>query len=239
MRKLFYIFLIFIVGSLNATTFVNLENDVRELIRDTSTGSGERAYSQTTIQRWLNEAQTKMITYLKMSDDIPTRRYTIDTVTGTREYDLPPTFLEEKKVWIVNSASTNTYERIDFTTINKLDKTQGWEDSDNGEPTDYYIRYTTDSVQIGLYPEPDGDHSGLGYLRIDYVPKFDDMVLSTSTPFNDLEHLRPYHDALVYYACFMATRDVNWYKMFIEVMDRCRADLNKHDDFRGKVRITR
>lgn len=239
MKKLILILLLFLYIWANwntdvyADTLSGMRTKIRETIRDKGPSSTEYRFSDTTLNNWLNEAQIRII---KETHCMSTR-YTIYTITGTREYELPANYLEMEKAYIVNSDSTNTYTRLNRTEIDILDKSLlEWEDADNNEPTDYYVRTTSYNVVIGLFPEPDLLHSGTGYLRLDFIIKIGTMSADGDIPFNGVSYMYPYHYMLIDYTIAKCLRIglsiADW-------VDALKKDLLKNTDKIGKLKFRR
>lgn len=199
-----------------------LRTEVRYLINDNGT-SDTYAFTDSILNYWINEAHRQVL-----KDSLATRhRANITTVLGQREYTLATDLMEMVAVYIVNSDSTSTYKRIAQAEIDTLDEEKPfWEDADNAEPVQYYIRPTTYSVVIGLYPEPDSDHAGTNYLRYDYIPTPPTLSSDTDEPFYGLDYLEPYEDAIVYYAVHRALRSADWLTVYKTRIAEMKKDIN-------------
>src|SRR3990167_2579671 len=83
-------------------------------------------------------------------------------------------------------------KRLTLTTPSQLDADKpGWRTASSGTPTRYYRR----NQYINLDPTA----SGTSTIRVYTVLQPDDLDDNTKEPFNELEHLRPFHYALVLY----------------------------------------
>ena len=222
--------------SYSATTLSEVRNAVRQQINDTGPTSSEYYFSDTTLNYWINEAQLKII---KKCLCVETRTHiTTSSTTFPNEYILPATFLEILRVYIINTSSANrtSYLRLSQTNYNRLDKdSSAWDDAGFSTPSEYYIRYTTYSVLIGLYPPPDEDHAGTDFLRIDYVKFFSDMSSDSDEIFNGLKYLEPYQDLLVDYTVAKCKGDTKYIAIWELQLKELRTDIINNPDKRGRI----
>lgn len=225
-----------------ADTLSEIRTKVRERIRDNGP-SGVQKYSDTVIKNWINEGQINAFRILEQTNEsVLTRRYTFDTSTMTNEYTLPTNFIEMKRVYMMYTSTSNrtSYLRLDKTKIDALDRRiLSWEDSTADEPREYFLRYTTYSVILGLDVYPNSDYAGTDFLRIDYIPLFDDLSSDTDEPFNGVSFLKPFHSLLVDYAEYKCTGNPKAQSDYVAKLELLRQDLIKNTDQKGRFRPVR
>lgn len=240
MKKILVVILILLcMGHAKADTLSELRAKARYRLRDTG-NSDTYKHPNAEIDYWLNEAQRKVI---KRVMPVESRTH-IDTSSTTfpNEYDLPSNFLEIKRAYIINISSTNrtSYERLNQYSISDLDQySRAWDDADVGTPTDYYIRYTSYSVVIGLYPPPDSSHTGTNFLRVDYVLQMDDLSATSDEAFNGLKYLEPYNDLLVEYAVAMCEKNLEYLQLFEIKLKNLEKDILSNPDDVTIINATR
>ena len=250
MKKINLILLVSLITSFchARLTLDDILDQSRLKLRDYSTTVGEQHFSSATLTIKANLGQIDLI---DRSLSVMAR-YFITTSSTSYEYSLPSDFLKPIRVSIIDSdyvndtaVSTTPYKRLGYTTLNKLDEDMiEWEDTDNSEPTHYYIRYTTTTTNyIGLWPPPDSDYDGAKYLRVEYAPVSVDMDDLTDVPFFSLPYMYPYHELLVLYVTVSGLEDdgffdqaAYFYKKYEIGIERMIKELNIQPDRITQIR---
>jgi len=199
-------------GVVNALTYENIEDEVRLLVGDDSSSTTEQYFSSTTITRRANIIQDD----IAAKTDCIVRRYFITTVTDTLTYHLPtdPLPLKVLRVDFEDSGSTGTYQKLDYTTMDKLDREyNNWEDLSSGEPLYWYQSFlstkATSFISVGVKPPPTGDDVGASKLRVDYSHLPAALTATTSVPFNSNPRLYSYHYIIVYGVAMLCSSGVD------------------------------
>lgn len=178
-----------------ARTYQNVIDNVRVKLRDTGPTSDEYRYSNEDMVRAINTIEEELIVFTSPKEFRTS--YSTTTVADTALYDLPSDILETIRVAYYIPSATSTFERLDYTTIEKLDKTyNNWENKNSGKPEDYYYY----GNQVGLYPAPSATYSTTTWntLKIDYLYNPTDVTTATvtNTIFDGNAKLYPYSKVL-------------------------------------------
>lgn len=164
---------------------------------------------------------------------------TEDTVESTQEYILPNDYLALIRVAIENKSTDDQFDKLEYTTVRRLDKKEsGWQGANDGTPTKYY-EYRN---RVGLYPPPNSDYAGDDKLMIDYVEFPDAFSDDDTVPFNSWRKLYPYHQLIVWYVvrlCFIDIGQLNKAAYFENLynvgVEKMRKTLNIKPDRKGSV----
>lgn len=93
-------------------------------------------------------------------------------------------------------------KRLDKTSKSKLDsEISNWRTANSGTPKQYYRR----GKYMYVYPKPDDT---ITQFNVDYVAKPDDFNDDNIEPYNQLTHLEPFHDAILFYLAWRAKAKV-------------------------------
>jgi len=189
MKKLLLSFLLFIpIPPAYSLTLSQLISESRALSLDNdSSGSSRYRFSDSQITQWINDAQRVSV----LSTRPILRHYTFELALNTTYYSLPSDFLQLYRARIKN-------QRLDELSILALDKKgDKWEET-TGQPTNYFVDFTS-RTKIGMYPWP-ADSSSTGTVTVDYFSQAIDLSSAGDVPYNSITEMYPYHYALSYYA---------------------------------------
>lgn len=196
MKKLILSVLLLFVG-INAygRSYQDVIDRVRLRIRDTGPQDSQ-FYSNDDIVNAINVIEEEIVEY---TEPYQFRGNYKTTTTAKKElYDLPDDLLGTPlRVGYYITSSTGNFERLEYTTIPKLDKEYtNWEDTSPGLPDRYYL----DGNQIGLYPPPSTQYSTDSWkcMKVDYLSDPTDVSTSTlsNTVFDGRSSLSPYSKIL-------------------------------------------
>ena len=185
-------------------TRTELREEIRRMLRDTSTDTSRQRWTDTDLNSRINWAQLKISTLTRCLQT----RTTTNITSGTSEYTFATDFLAEITVLYLDSDSD--WKALQKITEKELDLYETEWRSTDGTPTHYYIREN----QLGLYPNPDVSRTNA--LRYDYYETPDDLSAdsgATGTPFNAISELIPFHDIIT-----------------IEVARKCKIDEGLFND---------
>jgi hypothetical protein len=211
---------------------------------DREIGSTDRAQLFTTVLRkeYTNEGQQKF----NEQTGCFVKRDEIALTDGDGEYDLEAEatdYLWPAKVGAsikktVTATSVVSYiEGTSFTYITEEElnvEHPGWRSHDPGVPMYWGFRGDTGSLNLFLYPAPDIPSTETWLLLWPYVAQPEDMTSDTHEPYGNATPrvtLRPYHDAILYYAaglCELLRKNKDAYewqmKRFSALVAKYRAD---------------
>lgn len=179
-----------------ALSLSDVENRVRLNVRDTATDTSLQRYSDTIIDRIINDGQRDVVNQTWCLD-----KTTADNlVVGTTFYQLPTDLIAIKFVYY-RDTSSNTLELQEKNERSFRQSNPDWQ-KQTGKPVNYFVRTSTHSnttYEYAVYPIP-STSSQLGTITIDYYSQSTDMSNDSDIPFDSLSAMVPYHDALVNYA---------------------------------------
>ncbi len=143
------------------------------------------------------------------------RQVSLALVDDTQEYDLETEtdfgWIAKQGVSIKIVSGTNTRyvegDDLDMTSIARLNTEEpGWRAVSKGTPSNWYLRRSGGTANLGLHPKPSITGSDVWTALIQIVMVPTDMSLDADEPFtysgNALRSLRPFHRALVHYAAY-------------------------------------
>jgi hypothetical protein len=203
-------------------TFKQILDEIRILANDLN----EKKYPRLLLEQWVNEAQNDISLKTKAFRGKDT---SITTTSGIQEYNIPASVIDIDRDGGVTWYESNGNERLDFVSINYLDKYfDGWRTAGSGTPERCYSY----SGKIGLSPKPN-DAQTLTIYCYKYA-----TVLSANAdvPFNALPQFTNYHVMLVYYALYMIgllEKNDNlkaYYNLYTMKMEEFKETANYHDD---------
>lgn len=235
MKRLFFVCLILgLQGIAKADTLAELTTKVRVIINDEG-AVDSRKYSDATIKNFLNEGMRRVVA--KTKSVLVEYNITTSTLATNNEYSLPSDFVETDRVYIINKSTSNreSYTRIGRVDIDALDNTSlAWGDASRNRPSNYYIRETSSTVTIGVYPPVSTAYAGTDWLKVYYIPVITSMSATTDEPFNGLSYLEDYHYILVDYAVYRTTKNIEWLKVFDAQLTEMKSEVGKDlDQFGG------
>jgi len=186
---LFLIISLWIFPLSHALTLTQIRTEIRLRIKDSSTL--RQRYTDTQINNIINQEQRDIVNIswiIKKSTTIP-------LAVGSTYYTLPTDTIAIHRIMLDNA-------NLPETTLQELDSRfnfTAWPLS-YGKP-DHYFQDPSRSTQIGVYPWPNNSTS-TGTLSIIYFSQGSDLSSDSDTPFNSETRYYPYHDLLIYGACY-------------------------------------
>lgn len=199
---------------------------------DDTLGTADRTQRFTTAKRkqYVNDGQKKF----NEQTDCYVKRLSLAISDGTQEVDIEAQATDF--LWpsgttcslkIVGASTTSYREGPELTivteeTLNTLEP--NWRAASAATPEYVYWRNDGGSRYVGLHPTPDVPAGETWTLLLPYVAQPADMTDDTHEPFGNASArltLRPYHDAILFYAaaaCELLRKDVQkheyWMKRF-------------------------
>lgn len=237
MKKLIKILsiLIFVPSIIYALTLSDIRDEVRLQIRDNST---TQTYTDAQLNKRIQivEQEIAQATY-----PIYTKQL-ISPVTGQAEYTISSDTAKIDKVVYLNTSSTTSYKKLNFSTIKSLDADKGimWENLPSGLPTNYYTRGNI----IGFVPAPGSGFCNPNSVKIYYYKKPQGVSSDSDVPFDDIYSLYPYHYLVTLGTTIKCkkdrqmdiTADVQMYNTGIAQM---KYDVSNEPDRAGTVTVTK
>lgn len=161
----------------------DIRDEVRRLVRDTSSTTTKQRWSNTVINDRLNEVHKEICARALI---YRVRATAVNIVSGTAEYDMPTDFIKEEAIYFLNSSSE--WRPLVKKTEKELDMyDKNWRDTSGDPSTHYYLRID----KIGLYPNPSVTRNSA--LRVDYIRVPASFTQDTDVPFGSLAEYYPYH----------------------------------------------
>lgn len=218
---------------------------------DRELGSSDRTARFTTVLRkeYVNEGQQKFNEHTGCY----VKRASLAITDGQQEYDLEASGVISAQDFLWPAKTTASLRRYDgsgsdntdyayqegpdltYTTEEELNQEDpGWRAHAAGTPQKWYIRADGGSTYFGLHPTPDVTSGETWTVYWPYVAQPADMTDDTHEPFGNASPrttLRPYHDAILYYAaglCELLRKNTDGYewqmKRFAAMVAKYRAD---------------
>jgi len=176
MIKLIFSLCLFSATSVEAVTLSTVRTDCRILVRDT--GDTRRRYSDSQLNRFLNEGQRDLAVWSRGLRK--TREF--ELVAGTTYYAMPSDFVFPVRV-------TRDFQVISEKSVANLDKNDSWQ-LVGGQPDNYFMHFSS-RTKMGFYPFPDTT-SSTGTIRVDYIAQSTDMSADSDSVFNGITELQPF-----------------------------------------------
>lgn len=191
---------LFSAGCAEALTLLQLRNEIRRNLRDTSSSSDDQRYSDATLNEYINEAQREVVNIGWLSEK--TTEYTL--LPRTTYYSLPNDCINVFEVKFKKSG-TSQFIVLDPTSFEELRRTMPSWESTPGTPVKYYIDQSTQSqatssssLVISYIPIAAALSTGTVVVR--YYNMVDDLVNDGDIPFNAKRYYFTYHMMLAYHA---------------------------------------
>lgn len=241
MKKYVFIlsFIFLMLSNCYTITLSDIRNDIRIQIKDNSSDTSNRRYSDSVLNARINLVQDEITEQTRCL----ITRITTHTVAEQREYRYPSNMLAPIRLayainvtsYTVYSSTGISYKRLSYNTIGNLDRgLSSWENTGSGLPTDYYER----GQYYGLKPKPSTVYSSTFSVQIDYYMTASTMSADTDVPFNGDVTLSAYHKLLIMGVVIMCRRDMGipiqdieqlYYALLSKMKDSVRTRIDERD----------
>lgn len=231
-------FLLLFISNVYSMNRDGLINEVRRLVKDTSSDVTKQRWSTGTIVDRLDMAAIDIVSKTRCLEN----QTFITTIAEQREYNLPTDLLVIKRVGFTTTSSSSTilvssspFRKIDRWTILGLDTDSSyWEDLGSGQPTKYYVLGSS----ICLVQKPSIVYAGTNRLKITYTMKPNTLDTSATIPFYDYPYLYPYHYILTYYVAMLCKIDEGDFSsatsiqnLYFQALQNMVTELSSKPDF--------
>lgn len=183
----------FVLGA----TLSELRTGVRRHVRDNTSVTGIRKYSDAMIDSLLNEAQAQTINASWAIE----KTSGIALATRTTFYAFPSDYIAIREFDFQETTTGRTRQLEEKSERVLRQENPDWARS-AGAPIYYLTRLSTSgatTVEFGVTPVP-STSTQLGTALIKYYATADDMSADADVPFNGLAHLYSWHHILQHYA---------------------------------------
>lgn len=222
----------FLSASAYALSLGVMRAEVRYIL-DPSTVTGRQWFTDTQINRWLNEGRDDMVRRTKC---VQVTAYVALSST-TRYVPLP------FDCWTIDRVALwdgQSYRMLPRTFQGSLDASNpGWHRAITGMPTAWYVQGSS----IALVPMPSAAFAGPDKLAIDYTPRLPEMVIDTDDPFGVVT-VEPYHIGLIYYAIFRGYLALNridlaqvYRQMYYDIVGIMMAESKEYSGWQPTIKI--
>lgn len=224
MKRLIVALLIFMpMVNADALTRSQIRTEARAHLRDTDTTNPR--WSTAVLDTRIDIAELEFIKLARM----PIKTSYITTTVNVSTYAMPTDCIAPVRIAyaIFPTTTTLTYKRLEYVTVEGMDNTSKgyswWEDADADLPTKYM--YPETGV-IRLYPAPSSSYDGTDLLKVTYAVRVSTMASDSAVPFDSNTFMYPYHNALIWYTCFLCALDTGVQQSADYFLGKFMADVN-------------
>ena len=241
MRRLFLALCLLSVSFVSAHALQNLgaiRYDIRYQINDTTDTSHTTKYSDSFLNARINQVQREVCryTFAIYSSQL------ISAVTAQQLYSVSTDTAKIDKVVFLQTSSTTSYKKLQFSSIQSLDNDKGimWEQLPQSLPTNYFEMGNT----IGLVPAPAGSYSVANAIKVYYYQIPADMVYDTDLPYNSISYLQDYSNAIVQGVIYKCKKEkgaasADDFTLYQGIINQMKQDMNNMRPDNSTIPINR
>ncbi len=194
LRLLWFSVLLCLPSYVSALTLSDMRTEVRRSVRDTSSITNLRRYSDTVLTTFINEGQ-RVISY---RTGIVTDSSPVVLSSGVNFVAVPTNFINAFRVtWSTATNSTCCEINLPELDLRQLDEDNGntdWTSSTASTPSNYYMIYSQ-TARVFVHPIPQTN----GYVKMYFYALPADLSSDSDIPFDSSLRLYIYHDLIAYY----------------------------------------
>jgi len=153
--------------------------EIRTMVRSKIGEPIAKYFQNLELDAWINDSGRDIAFRTKCLKDTDL----MTTVENQAEYTISTAIdddiLSIYDVYLYRDGSR--WDKLESTTRDELDILQdGWQSQDASTPVKYWYDKQLDT--LGLYPKPNSDNSGVGYVKVYVNQEFTALTVDTATP---------------------------------------------------------